>query len=361
MTESTPTPPPPESRRRGPSRGTIILIAVLAGAAGLGYGLGGLDPAPFTDPDLMWRRLVKPIFRVIAFVSVGLFLGQLLESLGLAARLGRLAWPLIRRAHLPPEAGLAFTAAFASGVTANTLLYTSWQEGRLTDGQLVAANLLNSSLPAFLLHLPTTFFIVYGLLGRVALYYFGLVLIAAILRSLAVVVVSRFVFADCRGKCAYRPPEGTDRRKLLASVWTKFIRRLRTLALIIVPVYLVVFALAEGGFFTWLTKALAGLAAGLLLPVQAMGVVVFSVMAEFTAGFSAAAALLESGGLTAKQVIIALILGNILATPIRVLRHQLPHYLAIYRPGLGAKLLAYGQSARVASVALVLVIYIWLG
>ena len=327
----------------------------LAGGGMEGGGLGGVSP------DELWRRLLRPLGRTLVFVSAGLLVGQLLEGLGLSARLGVLARPLMRLAHLPPEAGTAFTAAFASGVAANTLLFTSWREGRLDNRQLILANILNASLPAYFLHLPTTFFVVYALLGRAALYYFGLTLLAALLRCAGVVLASRW-WLPPGGEAAAagarpRPPWP----ELWADTRRKFLTRLRRLLLIVVPVYLVVFWLSHSGFFDWLGRRAAGLVSESVLPVKAMSVVVFSVVAEFTSGFAAAGALLQSGGLGLKQVVMALLIGNLVATPVRALRHQVPHYMGIYSPKTGVKLLAIGQAVRVASVLVVLLLYAWMG
>jgi len=50
---------------------------------------------------------------------------------------------------------------------------------------------------------------------------------------------------------------------------------------------------------------------------------------------------------------MALLTGNVLAFPIRALRHQLPHYMGIYSPRMGAELLVLGQVFRVVSLVLV--------
>ncbi len=356
---AAPERPRRRSRSKGRALGGWVLLALLL-AAGLWYLGGRGDLGGLLRADVLLRRLAWPLTRVAAFVAFGLLAGQFIEALGWTARLGTLAWPLIRSAHLPKEAGAAFSAAFASGVAANTLLYTAWQEGRLNGRSLVLANILNASLPAYLLHLPTTFFVVYALLGRAALVYFGLTLLAALLRSAAVVVVGRRLLppstsGDCAA-CGTRRSWGA----VWADTWPKFRVRVRRMLLIIVPVYVVIFVLAREGFFSWLGDALAHVVSWSLVPVEAMSVVVFSVVAEFTSGFAAAGALLASGGLTLKQVVIALLIGNVVATPVRALRHQLPHYMGIYTPGMGARLLTIGQGARVASVILVAAVYaVW--
>jgi hypothetical protein len=89
--------------------------------------------------------------------------------------------------------------------------------------------------------------------------------------------------------------------------------------------------------------------------------VILSFTAEFTSGFAAAGALLDAGILTIKQTAVALLIGNIIAFPIRALRHQLPHYIGIYSPKMGIQLLAMGQGLRIVSLFIVGTVYYWLG
>jgi hypothetical protein len=68
------------------------------------------------------------------------------------------------------------------------------------------------------------------------------------------------------------------------------------------------------------------------------------VAAEFTAGLAAAGALLAAGSMSSREIVLALLVGNILSSPIRALRHQYPYYAGIFKPGLAAQLIF---SARV--------------
>lgn len=293
------------------------------------------------------------MLRSLLYISLGLAAGQLLEGLGLNARIGKIASPLMGRAHLPSESGAAFAAAFVSGVTANTLLFTSWREGKLSRGQLVVSNLINISLPAYFLHAPSTFFVVLALLGTPGLYYFAITLTAALVRFFLAVSAGGLFLPRVEG-LAPDPPAG---RKPWPEVWqatrTKLIARLGRMLWIIVPVYLMVYLLSQGGAFKALADYLAQWFSASFLSLEALSVVVFSVMAEAASGYAAAAALLESGGLEVKQVVIALLIGNLVAAPVRVLRHQLPYYLGIFTPGLGGLLIVLGQSFRIASLAVV--------
>ena len=115
------------------------------------------------------------------------------------------------------------------------------------------------------------------------------------------------------------------------------------------------------GFFSLARSWLAGYVVTIFVPVEALSFVVLSFAAEFTSGFAAAGALLDAGILTTKQTVIALLAGNIIAFPIRALRHQLPRYIGIFSPKMGTQLLLMGQGFRVLSLMIVGYLYYCLG
>ena len=122
--------------------------------------------------------------------------------------------------------------------------------------------------------------------------------------------------------------------------------------MIILPVYVIILLISDMGFFLWLRKILAQGISVAFIPVEAMSVVVFSLVAEFTSGYAAAGAMLESGALTVFQTVLALLIGNIIAAPVRALRHQMPYYMGIFGPKLGTRLVVISQTFRVASLVI---------
>ena len=119
-------------------------------------------------------------------------MGQAIESLGWAAKLGGWVAPVLRWGHLNRESGASFTAAFFSGILANTMLWTFYQEGKLSRREMTLTYLFNGGLPVYLLHLPTTFFIILPLTREAGLIYLGLTGIAALLRSAALLLLARW-------------------------------------------------------------------------------------------------------------------------------------------------------------------------
>lgn len=373
--------------RRASRRG--LALPLLACAVALGAILA-------RDPRLLawhaaWPGLVRPLLHMLVLMGVGLAVGLAVEAFGWTPLLARLARPVTRWGRLPDDSGAAFATAFLSAAASNSLLMEAHTAGRLTARELRLSYLLNSGLPVFLLHLPTTFFVVGPLARAAGIIYLTLNGVAALLRTVLVLLLTRRAgSADAwgdkdRGGDAPHPgavrsgvvsahgPHGgqtdapatpADRlRAALALVGTRFRRRIGRMALFTAPTYLAMYALHQAGVFDTLRDLAAGGAAGSfgmgILPVQAAGVVVFSAAAEFSSGVAAAAALLDAGSLDTAQTALALVLGTIVATPIRALRHQLPSHTGIFTPRLGLVLLVQSQLFRVASLAAVTTIW-WL-
>jgi len=307
----------------------------------------------------LYHNLGSPLLRLLVYLAVGLLVGQAIESLGWAAKLGGWAAPLLRWGHLKRESGVSFTAAFFSMIAANTLLWTFYQEGKLSRREMTLTYLFNGGLPVYLLHLPTTFFIILPLTHEAGLIYLGLTGTAALFRSAVILLLARWRLpAGPGGEAALSPPPRKE--KIFQEIWRKFRRRFSRVVLYTLPIYFLIFLLNDYGLFTWLREAAASHVALGFLPVEAASVVIFSVAAEFTSGLAAAGAFLQAGALTIHQTVLALILGNIVATPIRALRHQLPSHAGIFSPALGTRLLLMSQGLRLLSLVLVAVPYaVW--
>ena len=149
-------------------------------------------------------------------------------------------------------------------------------------------------------------------------------------------------------------------KELLEETDKKLKPQLAKILLIVLPVYLIVVLISDMGFFLWLRESLAHVISSAFIPIDAMSIVIFSLMAEFTSGYAAAGAMLEAGALTVFQTVLALVLGYIIASPVRALRHQMPYYIGIFGPALGIRLMIFSQAFRVASMITVGLIYVLL-
>ncbi|MBI4797085.1 MAG: nucleoside recognition domain-containing protein [Deltaproteobacteria bacterium] len=336
-------------------------MLLIFGLLAVSYWLGWWPGEHHLTAQKLYRQLASPLLRLLIYMGVGLLVGQAIESLGWAAKLGGVAAPLLRWGHLRRECGASFTAAFFSGILANTMLFTLYQEEKISRREMTVTYLLNSGLPVYLLHLPTTFFIILPLTKQAGLIYLGLTLSAAALRTAAYLVYARVRLpAASAGESSAAAPPPVKKKVLLQEIWGKFRQRFSRVILYTLPIYLLIFVLNDGGFFKWLRQAMAAYVSVGFLPMEAASVVIFSVATEFTSGMAAAGAFMQAGTLTVQQTVMALILGNIVATPIRALRHQLPSHMGIFSPKLGTEYLLLSQGLRLVSLVAVAVPYaIW--
>ena len=88
-----------------------------------------------------------------------------------------------------------------------------------------------------------------------------------------------------------------------------------------------------------------------------MGIIALHLAAELTAGLAAAGALLQDGVLSYREIVLALLVGNILSSPLRAVRHQFPYYAGIFKPRLAIELIIYNQAFRIFSLIFAGLIY----
>lgn len=314
----------------------------------------------FDSLTVLWHGLGWPLTRLVFSISLGLLIGNLIESLNWTHGVARLASPLIRLGHLSDAAGASFSLAFFSSVTANTMLAEAYDQGRISKQELILANLFNS-LPIYFLHLPTLFFIAVPLIGQSAFVYVGLTLFAAFLRTALILFFGRIMLAEKTGGCTVCEL-GEDRtqgfRAALRKAWERFRKRIRTILVFTLPIYVMIFLLHRFGLFEMLEEAMARHLSFLAwLSPQSLGIVALTLTAELSAGLAAGGALLDTGSLAPREVILALLAGNILSAPMRAIRHQLPFYTGIFRPRLAMELILYNQIFRTSSIVLVACLY----
>lgn len=307
----------------------------------------------------LWRGVGWPLARLLLSVAIGVLVGNFIEALNWTRHVARLTRPLTRLARMSEAAGASFSVAFFSGVTANTMLAEAYDKGGLSRRELVLANLF-TSVPRFFLHLPTVFFLTAPLIRSAAFYYVGLTLAAALLQTALVCVVSRFFVlpAESGGQPASRPAgeqsPPLSLKQAAEQTLKRFRKRIGRIVWFTLPVYIIFHLLTRYGFFDLAEQFLARHAPFLSwLHPKALGIVVLHVTTEFSAGLAAAGAMLDAESLGAREVVLALMAGNVLAAPVRAVRHQFPYYAGIFTPWLAMELIMCSQLVRIFTLACV--------
>ncbi|MFZ2088175.1 MAG: nucleoside recognition domain-containing protein, partial [Desulfobaccales bacterium] len=119
-------------------RGLWLSLMFFCLVLGVGWFYLASGKMPAVRVEHLFRQMGGPLARLLLYLAVGLLAAQILESLGWAARLGKLAAPLLRWGGLREESGASFTAACFSGLLANTMLMTFYQEGKLSRQEMMA-------------------------------------------------------------------------------------------------------------------------------------------------------------------------------------------------------------------------------
>ncbi len=312
------------------------------------------------------KKLGLPLLRLLFFIIIGLIAGQVIEVLGWTREVAVVARPFFRFSKLGNHCSAAFTTAFLSGAAANAMLVDFYEDKKISKVQLFLANYLNH-FPAFFLHLPTTMFIVLPLTGVAGAFYFLLTFLATLLRTILFLLFGHFSLKENGQANVVSVMPVTEMSKkekpnslgLVKGILKKLPLRIVNILIWVLPIYTLVFILNINGAFDALNHALSAHVTLQVMPVESLSVVILSFAAEFTSGFAAAGALMDAGVLTVKQTVLALLLGNVLAFPIRALRHQLPRYMGIFAPKMGLQLLLSGQLFRIFSLLGVGLIYYW--
>ncbi len=332
-------------------------ILLLLAAAGLVWAMNQPSGAALSV-EKIYSKLVIPLAKVLIFLGFGLLAGQALESLGWTKRIARTVRPMTRWGHLSDESGAAFVSSFVSGLVANSMLMGFYQEKKITRKELVLTYLLNNGLPVYIVHFPTTFVVVASLAGRAGVIYLAITFVAACLRSMCVLIYTRLALPRPQPMwSALVDHLDPQEESVWGRIWKRFKDRFSRLVLYTVPIYVLIFLAGEWGLFHWLKGRSVSWVSSDLFPVEVAGVIIVALAAEFSSGMAAAGALQAAGSLEPKQVVVALIVGTIISTPLRAVRHQLPAYAGLFNLGLGSELLFMSQTMRILSLMLVTAVY----
>lgn len=306
----------------------------------------------------LWIQILWPLLRILTFISVGLVVGNFIEALNWTDRMAVLARPLIRLGRLSAVTGASFSMAFFSGVSANTMLAEAFDTGKIDKKELVLANLFNS-LPRFFLHLPTVFFLTAPFIHGAAFIYVGITFTAALLQTFGVVLVGRLLLAGEPCEVVMRKKDKVSLKQAGHRAVRRLQKRIPKILKFLVPVYIIFFILGHYGIFQKIEGLMAGSVFLSWLDPQSLSIILLHVTAEFSAGLAAASVLLANNSLGYREVVLALLVGNILAAPIRAMRHQFPYYVGIFKPKLAAELVGVSQVTRATSIILVGFVYYW--
>jgi hypothetical protein len=290
-------------------------------------------------------ELAKALAVSAPAVLFGFVLAELLTAYRRASyRLALAVRPLVSFAHLRPHAALSFALAFISPTAAYTMLRDLRDRGEVGTREMYIAIMLNS-FPAILMHWPYLLPPLVGLLGSAGLTYFLILVGAGLAKTAFFALLGRLLLPRPSGAFAAAaggesPPLSRALTEALRKSWRRALRVIANIAATMAAAEL----LARLGAFSALAGALGGIVP---LRPEALAVIAAHMVNPISA-YATAAGLCAAGAMGDREVVAALVLGNVLSAVPLSLRVLLPYFVGIFGVRDGVKILLIQQGAHVA-------------
>lgn len=281
----------------------------------------------------------------IPFMIAGVILAELIVALKFVDKIAFITKPITNFAHLSDECGTSFIAAFVSPASANTMLASFYNDGLIEKKELFIAAMMNS-FPSIVMHWRSVLPVLIPLLGMAGIIYFCLLMLVGMIKTSLLMVAGKFLLPKRNNfnpsrNYSVRPPV-KDAVKLSLQ---KSKRTIKRILIITVPTTFIVFTLYTIGVFDKLASHLN--IASKLFPVPPEGL---SIIAAYFAGYIAAVTvagnILSAGMLTAKSVVITLLVGNVLSSLVKMVRFSTPYYVGIFGPKIGIQIMLLSATIR---------------
>jgi len=290
-----------------------------------------------------WPRKGMLLLELSLFISIGIFLGQILEISGSMRLLSVLTLPITTIGKIRREAGPAFLMALQSGAVANSMLVSQRDQGSLDNRELYTSVYVVSALSLFA-HLPTFVIpigVAFGWEATVALFSVRFTAIAV--QILVTLLLSRLLIRRFLPSGQFvRPNELVSVREVRQrqggfwiTVWKRSKKTLRRLLTYLIPTFILLAGLEYFGFFKWLAETVPALFTFRFLPAESLVIIPAQALSLYN-GAIAAANFIDAGQITTHQAVIVILFGSMVTAPVRTLRHAMPTYVAILgaRPGM---------------------------
>jgi len=313
-------------------------------------------------------KVLQRLLRLTLMVGVATFIGTVFEIRNWTGFARFLLKPLINFARLPQIVGAAMITALFSNYAAGGVLAGSFAEGRITRFEMRVGAICNS-YAAYVSHSFRIMYPVIGALGLPGFYYFALIFGSGLFITLTALTVCRYrpqtavsvnnELAETDVNKRLAPREVLSWPQTLTKSWVRSRDILIRVLWVTVPLYLLASYFNHIGIFqVW--KDFVPAAAAPFFPPE-----VLTIMAARLGGLVSAAGvafeLYSHGSIGCAHILLALLAGNLITNPVRMLRRSLPTAMGIFPPRDGFFIVTVMQVSRLLFVTLYIAILIaWL-
>ena len=285
--------------------------------------------------------------RTIPSIFLGIVLVNILENLGWTKRIGWIAKPFTRLGRLKEASGVSFIVAFGSPSSANAMLMQLFRENKIDKKEMYVASLANT-FPAALMHWRSMLPVLIPILGLTGILYFVTFVFIGFIKTIFVLIVGRFIL---KGNTDLLQAENPVIVKLKPiELFKKSIKQgwplMKRVIFITIPTTILIFWLIDIGVFEWLTLHIQGVTKFFPIPVEGLSIAA-AYFGQTIAAYTIAGNMLAAGAISAKNIILALLLGQVLSSVISAFRYSAPYYVGIFGTKMGAELLIYSSLIRI--------------
>jgi hypothetical protein len=295
------------------------------------------------------------LLTVVPVFVIAVILAQLLVEMKWLNRFSWMARPIMRLGHLQPECGGSFIVTLLSPTAGHSMLKRFHDDKRIGRSELIIAAIVNT-LPGYIAQGRTTLPVTIPLMGVFGVLYYVMVVLADLLKAGIALATGYFLlpspdtktFVPNTADSPQRQDFRTALRKSFPNSKKTIFRVLRTM----VPVTFLVYLLLELGTFSYLATKMDAVTR--YSPVKAeLLPVVAARLATPVGAYTVAGNLLSTGVAGGIDVIMALLVGSLLAT-VSNMRYMIPYYFGIFGPKLGTQVIVISTALRIASFGLII-------
>ncbi|NOQ47915.1 MAG: nucleoside recognition protein [Methanococcoides sp.] len=276
------------------------------------------------------------LIKVLPPIVIGTLAMAILVEMGWVNKFGFLASPLMHFGHLRQEIGLSFLTSFGSSAAGNSMIAKLHYDEHIDRKETIIATMVNS-FPSSIVLSRDLLPIIVALLGTTGLIYLGIVVLIGFVKTLIALVAARLLLTPRTSGTLNTDIEKKTLREASLTALRRSKRTVMRMALTTTVVSIAIFQLMETGIFDLITDIMKSSFLVNYVPPEGLPIIA-GWFASNMAAYTIAGNLLSAQMLSTRDIILALLVGRVLASVPRI-KSMLPYYTGIFRPELGLKIM----------------------
>ncbi|MCM1987568.1 MULTISPECIES: nucleoside recognition domain-containing protein [Methanococcoides] len=276
------------------------------------------------------------LIKVLPPIVIGTLAMAILVEMGWVNKFGFLASPLMHFGHLRQEIGLSFLTSFGSSAAGNSMIAKLHYDEHIDRKETIIATMVNS-FPSSIVLSRDLLPIIVALLGTTGLIYLGIVVLIGFVKTLIALVAARLLLTPRTSGTLNTDIEKKTLREASLTALRRSKRTVMRMALTTTVVSIAIFQLMETGIFDLIADIMKSSFLVNYVPPEGLPIIA-GWFASNIAAYTIAGNLLSAQMLSTRDIILALLVGRVLASVPRI-KSMLPYYTGIFRPELGLKIM----------------------